>query len=1134
MTLQSIRERRFAQSQRQFARCKALSVSFASLAFGLGLAVLLGWLFDIDLLKRIHPSLVSMKANTAVCLMLIASSVLLLEDRLASPLRRRVAYVFAAFVGVVGLLSLSEHLFGWDLRIDQLLFHESAAEAGQSFPGRIGVAASLDFFFLGTSLLFLDVRSKRWFRLSNISVLSVVVITLVTFLYYFYGIDKLDPIAPYFTIALHTVIAFFSLCAAVLYMRPERGVTNLLLSSSPGSLVARRIWPAILIVVLLGWIRNLGRAAGYYGPGFGTAVFVVAILLLLVGLVWWTAATLNRTDKRRLEADLAMRESESRLMALLEQLPVGIGLTDRKGDFLIKNSRLNEFVSDRLPSLDPVVRERWREWDENGQLLDASEWPSARALRGETGSPSEMLFTDENRKQVWTRVASVPFRDEADEIDGVIVVVQEIDEQKRATEERARLAAIVDSSEDAIISKDLEGTIITWNVGAERMFGYTAEEVIGKSITILMPPDRLAEEPEILRRIRLGDRIEHFETVRQRKDGTLLDISLTVSPIFDQRGKPIGVSKIARDITSRKATETRLDLIAQVSDFIRTLQNPQELSYAVAKTVGTHLDVRRCLFDETDLESDLEIVHKDYCDRAESVAGEHRISDYSSITSAEMARGLTVVNHDSKIDPRTAADYERSYEATGERAYIAVPLMRNGRWVASLWASDDQPRHWTKEEVLLLQTVGERTWTAIEKLRSEVERDRLLSSEQEARDAAEKANQVKDEFLATLSHELRNPLNVILGYSELLMRMPELKESQRLRQMGMALRRNAQAQSQLINDLLDLSRLQTGKISLNHETVSLVAIIDSAVETVQTEATAKNIDIHLKIMDHLLFVEGDRLRLQQIAWNILNNAVKFTPDGGSVSITLRGEAHDAVLAIEDSGQGIDPAFLPSVFEMFRQADSSNSRCHGGLGIGLALVRQLVALHEGTITAESEGANKGSRFTVRLPLINEVETSALGLRDSAPVELNLPAHTSVLIVDDSYDTIVMLEQLLKISGATVTTATSAQEALQILTEKAFDVVLSDISMPEMDGYEFLRRLRQIKGREHLPVIAITGFGRSGDIERARNAGFYSHLTKPLSLESLAAVLQRVVETRLNRTGSDSVQSDSPSFDHDLIA
>ena len=222
--------------------------------------------------------------------------------------------------------------------------------------------------------------------------------------------------------------------------------------------------------------------------------------------------------------------------------------------------------------------------------------------------------------------------------------------------------------------------------------------------------------------------------------------------------------------------------------------------------------MRRCLFDETDLERDLEIVHKDYCDRAESIAGQHRISDYSSITTAEMARGLTVVNDDSKTDPRTASDYERTYKSTGERAYVAVPLMRDGRWVASIWASDDQPRRWTKEEVLLLQTVGERTWTAIEKLRAELERERLLSSEQEARDAAERANQLKDEFLATLSHELRNPLNVILGYSELLMRMPELEGSERLRQMGMALRRNAQSQSQLINDLLDLSRLQRGKI----------------------------------------------------------------------------------------------------------------------------------------------------------------------------------------------------------------------------------------------------------------------------------------------------------------------------------
>jgi PAS domain S-box-containing protein len=1122
-----------AQSQRQFARCKALSVSLALLAFSIGFAALLGWIFDIEFLKRIHPSLVTMKANTAVCLMLIAVAVWLLQDRLASPFKRRLACLFAALVAIVGLTTLSEHLFGWDLHIDQLLFQESAAEAGQSFPGRMGVAGSLDFFFLGASLFFLDATRRRWFRLSNISVLTVVVITLLVFLYYFYGIEKVEAIALYFTIALHTVVALFGLCAAILLMRPERGVMSLLLGSSPGSLIARRMWPALLIVVLLGWIRNLGVQGGYYGPGFGTAAFVVAILLLLVGLVWWIAATLNRTDNQRREADLSLSESESRLVALLEQLPVGIGLTDRDGKFLIRNSRLNEFVGEMIPSLDPVYRQRWRGWNEKGLLLDASEWPSAKALRGETATPSEMLYTNENGQRIWTRVASVPFRDETDDVGGVIIVVQETDEQKRAAAERARLAAIVDSSDDAIIGKDLEGTIVSWNAGAQRIFGYTADEVIGKSITILMPPDRLAEEPEILRRIRQGDRIEHFETVRRRKDGSLLDISLTVSPIFDQRGKPIGVSKIARDITQRKQAESRLYVMAQVGDLIRTLQNPIELSYAVAMMLGAHLDVRRCLFNETDLKRDVEVVHRDYCDRAESVAGDHRISDYSSITSAEMARGLTVVNYDSKTDPRTAADYERTYKTTGERAYIAVPLMRDGHWIASFWASDDHPRQWSKEQVLLLETVGERTWSAIEKLRAQAERERLFRSEQEARDAAERANKIKDDFLATLSHELRNPLNVILGYSELLLRMPELEDSQRLRQMGMALRRNAQSQSQLINDLLDLSRLQRGKISLSREAVSLAAIIDSAIETVQSEANAKKIEIQSKIDDPLLFVEGDRLRLQQIAWNVLNNAVKFTPEGGAISITLRGDAHKAVLVIEDSGQGIDPSFLPNVFEMFRQADSSNSRRHGGMGIGLALVRQLVELHGGTIIAESEGANQGSRFTIWLPLIREMKVSASGLPESTPVELNVPPNANFLIVDDSCDTLIMLEQLLKIGGANVTTANSGAEALRIATEKEFDMILSDISMPEMDGYELLRRLRQIKGREDVPVVAITGFGKSDDVNRARTAGFYSHLTKPLSLEALSGVLQQFSEERLNRSGSDSAHGHEPAFDHDLI-
>ncbi|MEN3327409.1 MAG: hypothetical protein V7638_2216 [Acidobacteriota bacterium] len=859
----------------QLVRYRAISIGLAAVAFCIGAAALLGWIFNNEFLKKIHPSLVNMKANTAICLMLVAASCFLINDRSPSQGKRVVRQLFAAIVAVIGIVTLSEHLFGWNIGLDQLLFHETREQAGLSFPGRMGVAASLNFFFLGIALSFLDARTRRWFRVSNIAVILVVTVTLLVFLYYFYGIERVEPTAFYFTIALHTVVAFVCLCASILLARPERGMVATMLGNSPGAVVARRMLPAFLVVVLLGWIRTLTRNSEWLSPNFTTAAFVVAVLLLLAVLIWLTALSLNRTDRDRHAAGLALRESEARLTVLV-----------------------------------------------------------------------------------------------------------------------------------------------------------------------------------------------------------------------------------------------------RVSELIRTIHDPYGLSYAVAETVGSHLNVRRCLFNETEVERDIEIIHRDYTDDAESVAGEHRISEYSSITTREMQLGKTVVNYDSKTDSRTAAEYDRVYGPNGERAYVAVPLMREGRWVASLWSSDDQPRQWTKEEVALLQTVAERTWTAIEKLRAEAERERLLTSVQEARDAAEKANQLKDEFLATLSHELRNPLNVILGYSELLLRMREIEESPRLVQMAEALRRNAQSQSQLINDLLDLSRLQRGKISLNQETVSLPPIIDNAVETVRADATAKGIDIRVNVGDKLLLVEGDRLRLQQIAWNLLNNAVKFTPAGGSIEIALSNENENAVFVVTDSGQGIDPTFLPQVFEMFRQADGSNRRRHGGLGIGLALVHQLVQLHRGSISAASDGPNKGARFTVRLPLLPETARMRTPASSGA-VELNVFAQTNFLIVDDSEDTIAMLQELLKVAGANVMCATNGADALRIAAENEFDVILSDISMPEMDGFEFLQRLRKIDGRQNVPVVAITGFGRSDDIARARAAGFYSHLTKPLNLQVLTDVLQQLAKEKekLNPTNTD---------------
>lgn len=387
---------------------------------------------------------------------------------------------------------------------------------------------------------------------------------------------------------------------------------------------------------------------------------------------------------------------------------------------------------------------------------------------------------------------------------------------------------------------------------------------------------------------------------------------------------------------------------------------------------------------------------------------------------------------------------------------------------------------------------------------SEAEREALHQSERAARAEAEKANRLKDEFLATLSHELRNPLNVILGYAEVLLRSDEARTSQFVRRSAEVLKRNALAQSRLVRDLLDLSRLHIGKLSLNREVVSLTSLIENAVETVSGEAAQKEIELRIEGAADVIFVNADPLRFEQIIWNLLNNAVKFTPVGGTVTIRLGSESGRARIVVEDTGPGVDPQFLPHVFEMFRQADASSSRPHGGMGIGLALVKQLIELHGGSVAAAST-LGRGATFTIELPATAEKDEPA---GYSPQEEAGILSNMRILIVDDSADTVEMLRRLFEMDGAVVATASSAPEALEIAGQKDFDAVLSDISMPGMDGFEFVRRLRQLSRHRNVPVLAITGFGRPSDVERAAAEGFFSHVTKPIDVNNLVQMLREL--------------------------
>jgi PAS domain S-box-containing protein len=410
--------------------------------------------------------------------------------------------------------------------------------------------------------------------------------------------------------------------------------------------------------------------------------------------------------------------------------------------------------------------------------------------------------------------------------------------------------------------------------------------------------------------------------------------------------------------------------------------------------------------------------------------------------------------------------------------------------------------------------------------RAENERSRLLASERVARSNAEHANRMKDEFLATLSHELRTPLNAILGWSQLL--RTGKSEPEELNQGLDTIERNARAQTQLIEDLLDMSRIISGKLRLDIQRVLPVSFLKAAIETIRPAAEAKGIRIE-QVLDSLAGpVSGDPNRLQQIAWNLLSNAVKFTPRGGKVQVLLQRVNSHIEITVSDTGLGIEPEFLPFIFERFRQADATTTRRHGGLGLGLSIVKQLVDLHGGSVLATSPGSGQGTTFIVKLPLTAVQIQTDDGIRlhpASSESESNAAAHADlsglkVLVVDDEIDARELIKRVLAGAHAEVVTASSAEEALKIVD--GADVLISDIGMPEMDGFELLRRVRAMTATRgsKIPAIALTAFARSEDRTRALMAGYQVHISKPVSTPELIASVASVT----GRTGQHGVATE----------
>lgn len=524
---------------------------------------------------------------------------------------------------------------------------------------------------------------------------------------------------------------------------------------------------------------------------------------------------------------------------------------------------------------------------------------------------------------------------------------------------RALLAAIVTSSEDAIVSKTLDSIVTYWNAAAERLFGFTAAEMTGQSILRIIPHELQGEEVDILAKLRRGEHIERYETTRLRKDGQKLDISLTISPIRDASGTIIGAAKIAHDITARRRAEREL------------AEREAQLSKLAA------------------------------------------------------------------------------------------------------------------------------------------EREFFLQSERAARAEAERLSYVKDEFLATLSHELRTPLNAIQGWATLLSERTWTPEEYR---RGLeTIERNVRIQAQIVNDLLDMSRIVSGKIHLEVRPIYLHEVVNNSIDAVRQTAAAKEIRLQPILDTSIGLVRGDPNRLQQVLWNLLTNAIKFTPKGGRVQVVLERVNSHAEICVEDNGIGIDPQFLPHVFDRFRQADSGITRRFGGLGLGLSIVKNLIELHGGSVRVKSPGPNQGSSFIIGLPISlvrsdHMADTPTPSDADSAEaVELPRLDEIRVLVVDDEEDGRQLIARILENRGAQVVCVSSAQAAIQALTAGHFDVLLSDIGMPDMDGYQLIRKVKQLDDSRAgpIPAIAITAYARTEERQRSLLSGFHMHLAKPVEARELVA-------------------------------
>lgn len=771
----------------------------------------------------------------------------------------------------------------------------------------------------------------------------------------------------------------------------------------------------------------------------------------------------------RKQAEAALRKNEARLRSFVDSNVVGIIFGDIHGNIQEANDEFLRMIGYSRQAL-YSGQLSWIEITP-AEFLPLDRHHIQEAQQQGACTPYEKEYIRQDGSRVPVLVGYTLVGESKEESVAFVLDLSDRKAAAAALQQRDTELSLVANAVPALISfVDAEQRYRYSNHGYEAWFGCAPEQICGQYIWDVLGEAAYSRVQPYIEQVLAGQQVT-FENQVQHQDGSRRHVEATYVPRLNRQGAVEGFVALINDVTERKQTEAALQASEARYRYLAELI-PQLVWTANAE--GILLDINQ------------------------------RWSDYTGLSLEQ----VQLQGWESIIHPDDLALITQQWTLAQAKG---IPYRAEGRIRRA-----DGVYRWHLHQAILgpndqAETVWFGTATDIELQKQlEQQRDRLLQQERSARAEAERANQVKDEFLAIVSHELRTPLNPILGWANLL--QTKTLDPAKTRQALSIIERNAKLQADLIEDLLDISRILRGKLSLTVRPVDLSATLEAAIETVRLAAAAKSIQLQTQIDPDLGLVLGDSGRLQQVIWNLLSNAIKFTPEGGRVEIALSCVDTHAQLVVSDSGKGIQPTFLPHVFDYFRQEDGATTRKFGGLGLGLAIVHHLVDLHGGTIVADSAGEGQGATFTLRLPQLPAAAQTSLSQGATQPV--SALTGLRLLVVDDDTDTRELVTFLLQQAGAAVTAVASAAEALQVFDQVHPELLLSDIGMPEIDGYELIQQVRSRPPEQggQVPAIALSAYASELDQQQALKLGFQQHLSKPIEPDALIAAIAALVRSR----------------------